>query len=136
MQVSRKFSKTFTVRAIADLAYCLSTFLVSLPGIHQQDVPRSIVVLAHILSVRRIFECPLTEKLTDDWVVCSLRGFLVIFDLAQIINVVWISFKTRFVDGFYLQNDSVLICFRSVFGRTPRDIREWTKPPDFQFAIY
>jgi len=24
----------------------------------------------------------------------------------------------------------------SVFGRTPRDIREWTKPPDFQYAIY
>lgn len=24
-----------------------------------------------------------------------LRGFLVIFDLAQIINLVWLSFKTR-----------------------------------------
>ena len=24
----------------------------------------------------------------------------------------------------------------SVFGRTPRDIREWTQPPDFQYAIY
>ncbi|KAG6841425.1 hypothetical protein C0991_011319 [Blastosporella zonata] len=47
-----------------------------------------------------------------------LRGFLVIFDLAQIINLVWISFKTH------------------VFGRTPRDIREWTQPPEFQYAIY
>ncbi|RDB25480.1 hypothetical protein Hypma_007600 [Hypsizygus marmoreus] len=47
-----------------------------------------------------------------------LRGFLVIFDLAQIINLIWISIKTR------------------VFGRTPRDIREWTQPPDFQYAIY
>ncbi|KAF4620776.1 hypothetical protein D9613_000857 [Agrocybe pediades] len=47
-----------------------------------------------------------------------LRGFLAIFDLAQIINLVWLSFKTH------------------VFGRTPRDIREWTKPPDFQYAIY
>ncbi|KAF8891786.1 hypothetical protein BD779DRAFT_1670745 [Infundibulicybe gibba] len=47
-----------------------------------------------------------------------LRGFLVVFDLAQIINLVWISFKTH------------------VFGRTPRDIREWTQPPDFQYAIY
>jgi hypothetical protein len=47
-----------------------------------------------------------------------LRGFLVIFDLAQIINLVWLSFKTH------------------VFGRTPRDIREWTQPPDFQYAIY
>ncbi|KAJ6624302.1 hypothetical protein B0H10DRAFT_2006745 [Mycena sp. CBHHK59/15] len=47
-----------------------------------------------------------------------LRGFLVIFDLAQIINLLWISFKTR------------------VFGRTPRDIREWTQPPTFEYAIY
>ncbi|KAF9451515.1 DUF221-domain-containing protein [Macrolepiota fuliginosa MF-IS2] len=47
-----------------------------------------------------------------------LRGFLALFDLAQIVNLVWISFKTH------------------VFGRTPRDIREWTQPPDFQYAIY
>ncbi|KAJ7244129.1 hypothetical protein B0H12DRAFT_1129504 [Mycena haematopus] len=47
-----------------------------------------------------------------------LRGFLVLFDLAQIINLVWLSFKTR------------------VFGRTPRDIRDWTQPPEFQYAIY
>ncbi|KAF7321527.1 Duf221 domain-containing protein [Mycena kentingensis (nom. inval.)] len=47
-----------------------------------------------------------------------LRGFLVVFDLAQIINLVWISFKTKFL------------------GRTPRDVREWTKPPRFQYAIY
>ncbi|KAJ3828835.1 DUF221-domain-containing protein [Lentinula raphanica] len=47
-----------------------------------------------------------------------LRGFLVVFDLAQIINLVWISIKTR------------------LFGRTPRDIREWTQPPEFQYAIY
>ncbi|EAU91270.2 hypothetical protein CC1G_06905 [Coprinopsis cinerea okayama7 len=47
-----------------------------------------------------------------------LRGFLVVFDLAQIINLVWLSFKTH------------------VFGRTPRDIREWTQPPEFQYAVY
>ncbi|KAH0829161.1 hypothetical protein J3R83DRAFT_2670 [Lanmaoa asiatica] len=47
-----------------------------------------------------------------------LRGFLVIFDLAQILNLVWTSIKTR------------------VFGRTPRDIREWTQPPEFQYDIY
>ncbi|KAJ6495774.1 DUF221-domain-containing protein [Mycena vitilis] len=47
-----------------------------------------------------------------------LRGFLVVFDLAQIINLLWISIKTR------------------VFGRTPRDIREWTQPPKFEYAIY
>ncbi|KAF9486012.1 DUF221-domain-containing protein [Pholiota conissans] len=47
-----------------------------------------------------------------------LRGFLAVFDLAQIINLVWLSFKTH------------------VFGRTPRDIREWTQPPEFQYAVY
>ncbi|KAJ7099573.1 hypothetical protein B0H15DRAFT_937019 [Mycena belliarum] len=47
-----------------------------------------------------------------------LRGFLVLFDLAQIVNLLWLSFKTR------------------VFGRTPRDIREWTQPPEFQYAVY
>jgi len=47
-----------------------------------------------------------------------LRGFLVIFDLAQIVNLVWISIKTR------------------IFGRTPRDIREWTQPPEFRYSIY
>ncbi|KIO29092.1 hypothetical protein M407DRAFT_21836 [Tulasnella calospora MUT 4182] len=47
-----------------------------------------------------------------------LRGFLAVFDLAQLVNVVWMSIKTR------------------LFGRTPRDIREWTQPPAFEFAIY
>ncbi|EIN06583.1 DUF221-domain-containing protein [Punctularia strigosozonata HHB-11173 SS5] len=47
-----------------------------------------------------------------------LRGFLAVFDLAQIINLLWITFKKR------------------VFGRTPREVRDWCKPPDFQYAIY
>ncbi|KAI0343669.1 DUF221-domain-containing protein [Trametopsis cervina] len=47
-----------------------------------------------------------------------LRGFLVFFDLAQVINLVFIMFKKHFL------------------GRTPREIREWTQPPEFQYAIY
>ncbi|PVF95251.1 DUF221-domain-containing protein [Serendipita vermifera] len=47
-----------------------------------------------------------------------LRGFLAVFDLAQLLNVVWIWIKTR------------------LFGRTPRDIREWTQPPEFEYSIY
>ncbi|KAI0310225.1 hypothetical protein OF83DRAFT_1272590 [Amylostereum chailletii] len=47
-----------------------------------------------------------------------LRGFLVIFDLAQILNLAWIFIKTR------------------LFGRTPRDHREYTQPQDFEYAIY
>ncbi|KAF9501406.1 DUF221-domain-containing protein [Pleurotus eryngii] len=46
-----------------------------------------------------------------------MRGFLVVFDLAQIVNLVWIFFKTR------------------IFGRTPRDIREWTQPSNFEYSI-
>ncbi|KAI0758495.1 DUF221-domain-containing protein [Trametes elegans] len=47
-----------------------------------------------------------------------LRGFLVLFDLAQIINLFVIFIKTH------------------LFGRTPREIREWTQPPEFEYAIY
>ncbi|KAI0090701.1 DUF221-domain-containing protein [Irpex rosettiformis] len=47
-----------------------------------------------------------------------LRGFLVFFDLAQIFNLLFIMFKKHFL------------------GRTPREIREWTQPPEFQYAIY
>ena len=67
----------------------------------------------------------------------SLRGFLVIFDLAQIVNLVWISFKTQYVftDLFfhvYLSRMDTI----SILGRTPRDYREFTQPPEFQYAIY
>jgi hypothetical protein len=47
-----------------------------------------------------------------------LRGFLVIFDLAQLLHLSWTWIRTR------------------LFGRTPRDIREWTQPPNFEYAIY
>ncbi|KAG8742312.1 hypothetical protein FRC10_001670 [Ceratobasidium sp. 414] len=47
-----------------------------------------------------------------------LRGFLAVFDLAQVVSLILVFLKTR------------------LFGRTPRDIREWTKPPEFDFAVY
>ncbi|KAF5354854.1 hypothetical protein D9756_005449 [Leucocoprinus leucothites] len=47
-----------------------------------------------------------------------LRGLLTLVDLTQIPYLIWIPIKTHF------------------FGRTPRDIREWTKPPTFEYAIY
>lgn len=46
------------------------------------------------------------------------RGFLAIFDLAQIINLVIITIK------------------KNLFGRTPREIREWTQPPEFEYGVY
>ncbi|SNX85875.1 uncharacterized protein MEPE_04584 [Melanopsichium pennsylvanicum] len=47
-----------------------------------------------------------------------LRGYLAIFDLAQVIKLllVWIQ--------------------KVFFGRTPRDVREYTKPPVFDYWIY
>jgi hypothetical protein len=39
----------------------------------------------------------------------SLRGFLAIFDLAQILKLMWISFQTRYVDV-----DVPVVCSQSV----------------------
>ncbi|GAA5846360.1 hypothetical protein JCM5353_005262 [Sporobolomyces roseus] len=50
--------------------------------------------------------------------VFPLRGASALFDLAQIISLLMVWFRTR------------------MFGRTPREIREWTKPPVFDFPVY
>ena len=67
-------------------------------------------------------------------ILCRLRGFLAVFDLAQIINLVWTSFKTQYVAITKQELCNTYIA--SVLGRTPRDIREWTQPPDFQYSVY
>jgi calcium permeable stress-gated cation channel len=68
---------------------------------------------------------------------CSLRGFLVFFDLAQLITLVWLSIKTRYIHSWGQVFAILLIkmCF-SLFGRTPRDIREWTQPQSFEYSVY
>jgi calcium permeable stress-gated cation channel len=82
-----------------------------------------------------------SSGLYTDTQLCSLRGFLVFFDLAQIINLVFIMFKKQSVTLFastmvlaLLTERSCALC--SFLGRTPREIREWTQPPEFQYAIY
>ena len=74
-----------------------------------------------------------------------LRGFLVLFDLAQIINLVWIFIKKQYVQPpsfplhileMNVEPNLISTFFCSLFGRTPRDIREWTQPPEFQYAVY
>ncbi|BGP19976.1 hypothetical protein JCM10213_006753 [Rhodosporidiobolus nylandii] len=50
--------------------------------------------------------------------VFPLRGASCLFDLAQIVSLLLVWFRTR------------------MFGRTPREIREWTKPPIFDFPVY
>lgn len=43
---------------------------------------------------------------------------MVVFDLAQLVHLVWISVKTR------------------LWGRTPRDTRDWTQPQPFDYPVY
>jgi hypothetical protein len=66
----------------------------------------------------------------------SLRGFLAIFDLAQVLNLVWIWFKTQYVDAKFLVACSHNAGAISIMGRTPRDYRDFTQPPEFEYAIY
>ncbi|GAA5905515.1 hypothetical protein JCM6882_004773 [Rhodosporidiobolus microsporus] len=56
---------------------------------------------------------------TNYWLtVFPLRGASACFDLAQLVSLVFVWFRAR------------------AFGRTPREIREWTKPPVFDFPVY
>ncbi|SCZ94465.1 BZ3500_MvSof-1268-A1-R1_Chr12-2g03916 [Microbotryum saponariae] len=50
--------------------------------------------------------------------VFPLRGASALFDLAQLIALLYVWIRTR------------------LFGRTPREIREWTKPPEFDYPVY
>ncbi|MBW0516954.1 hypothetical protein O181_056669 [Austropuccinia psidii MF-1] len=47
-----------------------------------------------------------------------LRGFTAVLDLVQIVSLLLIFLRTK------------------LWGRTPREIREWTKPPEFDYAVY
>jgi hypothetical protein len=47
-----------------------------------------------------------------------LRFYLAIFDLAQVLKLLLVWFQKGFL------------------GRTPRDVREYTKPPHFEYSIY
>ena len=49
----------------------------------------------------------------------------------------WFGCLSRPSEFRSISDNLILILFlSSVFGRTPRDIREWTQPPEFQYAIY
>lgn len=68
----------------------------------------------------------LPTSLQYTWVIQStywltvfpLRGFAAIFDLAQVISLLYVWARTK------------------IFGRTPREIREATKPQDFDYSVY
>lgn len=47
-----------------------------------------------------------------------LRGFSAVLDLVQIVSLLLVFIRTK------------------VWGRTPREIQEWTKPPEFDYSVY
>lgn len=47
-----------------------------------------------------------------------LRGFISVLDLVQIMSLLLVFIRTK------------------IWGRTPREIREWTKPPEFDYSVY
>ncbi|KAK4699727.1 calcium permeable stress-gated cation channel, partial [Phenoliferia sp. Uapishka_3] len=50
--------------------------------------------------------------------VFPLRGASALFDLAQVVSLILVWGRAK------------------LFGRTPRDIREWTTPPAFDYPVY
>ena len=46
------------------------------------------------------------------------RGYMALFDLAQVIKLLLVWFR------------------KGIFGGTPREVREYTKPPSFDYAVY
>ncbi|KAK0486130.1 DUF221-domain-containing protein [Armillaria novae-zelandiae] len=102
----------------------------TLIGVAFNSISQVISLIGEHASARKILDNlhRLPNKISETYINQSsywlqyffFRYFTVlIFDLAQALNFVWISFKTRYV-----------------FGRTPRDIREWTQPPVFEYALY
>lgn len=79
--------------------YTSSASFISLYSVAEYDQPnvyQSVIVLVDILPVS-----PFSALNMHMYLLCRhdfrLRGFLVIFDLAQILNLVWTSFKTQSV---------------------------------------
>lgn len=74
-------------------------------------------IIIILLRFSRRLWVKLIKKKTDWLTWLPLRGFLVIFELIQLIKLAMVSIR------------------RFMFSHTPRDIREMTKPPYFEYAI-
>ncbi|GAA5908026.1 hypothetical protein JCM5296_004359 [Sporobolomyces johnsonii] len=100
----------------------------SLLGVIVQIISQVVVEVQGHASTSKIFDylSTIPDKLQSTYMIQSnywltvfpLRGASALFDLAQIISLLLVWFRTR------------------AFGRTPREIREWTKPPIFDFPVY
>ncbi|KIR52730.1 hypothetical protein I315_04593 [Cryptococcus gattii Ru294] len=99
----------------------------SLLGVVYTAVARIVVQIGGHQSVGTIFKGfeDIPDQIQGTYVQQStywltwlpLRGFLVIFELIQLIKLAMVSIR------------------RFMFSHTPRDIREMTKPPYFEYAI-
>ncbi|GAA6005269.1 uncharacterized protein JCM10292_005362 [Rhodotorula paludigena] len=100
----------------------------SLLGVIFQIVSQVVLELQGHASTSKIFDYleTIPQQLQNTYMIQSnywltvfpLRGASACFDLAQIISLLLVWVKTHF------------------FGRTPREIREATKPPFFDFPVY
>ncbi len=74
--------------------------------------PVRLVDLASVSPWRHAY-----SELLMMWIPLRLRGFLVIFELIQLLKLAMVSFR------------------RFIFSHSPRDIWEMTKPGYFEYAI-
>ena len=118
----------FTLIGVIFSMYLLNLYLSRTDFVHYQVSVKNIVEAVGKESAKDIFKTfsSLPGTIGSAYIDQSpywltyfpFRGFLAIFDLAQIINLVVITIK------------------KNLFGRTPREIREWTQPPEFEYAVY
>ncbi len=103
-------------------------FVFSLFGVAFQIAAKVVLQLQSSgYSTEKILNYLLTipDQLQNTWIVQSsywltvfpLRGAAALFDVAQVISLLVVGVKTR------------------LFGRTPREIREWTKPAEFDYPV-
>lgn len=103
-------------------------FIFSLLGVFFNVINEIVIEIGRNSSFDEIMNnlSEVPDKLQNTWVVQStywltvfpLRGFSAIFDLAQAISLLYVWVRAK------------------LFGRTPREIRNWTKPPNFDYPVY
>ncbi|GAA5973539.1 hypothetical protein JCM11641_007107 [Rhodosporidiobolus odoratus] len=100
----------------------------SLLGVVVQIISQVVIDLQGQKTTSEIFDylAKIPDKLQNTYMlqasywltVFPLRGVSALLDIAQVVALLFTWVRTR------------------MFGRTPREIREWTKPPIFDFPVY
>ncbi|KAM0747717.1 DUF221-domain-containing protein [Meredithblackwellia eburnea MCA 4105] len=104
-------------------------FIFSLIGVIIQLVLRVVALIeGNKATAENLWEAfkSVPANVQSTWIIQStywltvfpLRGASALFDLAQVVSLLFVWGKTK------------------LFGRTPREIREWTTPPMFDYAVY